>query len=119
MAPAADEYAGLEEWVWSRLPASKRLAGRRRVMELLPLALDRWSDDMMATGEPDSPQFSTMTSGLRHDVRRIYADRRYGSIWIILLSSLIGELVKLLVRWWLSSSDHKQLFRTWQRRSDA
>jgi hypothetical protein len=117
MAPAADEYAGLEEWVWSRLPASKRLAGRRRVMELLPLAIDRWSDDM--AGDTDSPQFSTMASGLRHDVRRIYSDRRYGSIWIILLSGLIGELVKLLVRWWLSSSDHKQLFRTWQRRSDA
>ena len=112
-----DNWSALEDWVWSQLPPTKRIAGRRRVLELLPLAIDRWSEDM--AGDADSPQFSTMASGLRQDVRRIYADRRYGSIWIILLSSLIGELVKVLVRWWLSSSDHKESFRRWRRRRDG
>ena len=111
------EYSVFENVIWSQLPPTKRIAGRRRVLELLPLAIDRWSEDM--AGDTDSPLFSTMASGLRQDVRRIYGDRRYGSIWIILLSSLIGELVKVLVRWWLSSSDHKESFRRWRRRRDG
>lgn len=119
MAPAADEYAGFEEWVWSRLPASKWVAGRRRVLALLPLALDRWSEDMALATDSDGPAFAYMADSLRYDVRRIYAGRRYGSFWIIVLSSLIGELVRLLVLWWLSSTDHKQSFRRWRRRGHA
>lgn len=119
MAPAANEYAVLEEWVWSRLPASKWVAGRRRVLALLPLAVERWSDDMAQATDSDSSAFNYMADSLRSDVRRIYNGRRYGSIWIIVLSSLIGELVRLLVLWWLSSNDHKQLFRTWRRSPNA
>jgi hypothetical protein len=111
------DYPGLQEWVWSQLPPSKRIAGQRRVLELIPLAIDRWSDDMVADGQ--SSQFSRVADGLRQDVRRIYANQRYGSIWIILLSNLIGELVKLLVRWWLSSSDNQESFRRWRRSRDA
>lgn len=119
MAPAANEYAGFEDWVWFRLPASKVLAGRRRVLELLPLALDRWSDDMTQATDCDGPAFAFMADSLRYDVRRTYAGRRYGSFWIIVLSSLIGELVRLLVLWWMSSHDNKQLFRKWRRRAHA
>lgn len=113
------DYAGFEDWVWSRLPPTKRLAGRRRVLELLPLALDRWSDDMARATSDDAPEFGFMADSLRHDVRRLYAKRRYGAFWIIVVSSLIGELVRLLVLWWLSSSDHKQLFHDWRVRRDA
>ena len=119
MAPAANEYAGLEEWVWSRLPASKWVAGRRRVLALLPLAVERWSDDMAQATDSDSSAFNYMADSLRSDVRRIYNGRRYGSIWIIVLSSLIGELVRLLVLWWLSDTKHRQLFHRWRRRADA
>lgn len=113
MPSTADNYAGLEQWVWSRLPPSKLLAGRRRVLDLVPLAIDRWSEDM-AGATADAPAFSVMADSLRQDVRRIYRGRRYGSFWIIVLSSLVGEIVRLLVLWWLSSSDHKQLFQTWR-----
>ena len=114
-----DEFAGLEQWVWSRLPASKFLAGRRRVLELIPLAVDRWSDEMAQATDSSGPQFSFMAESLRYQIRSTYAGQRYGSFWIIVLSSLIGELVRLLVLWWLSSSDHKQLFRKWRRRAHA
>ncbi len=113
------EYAGLEQWVWSNLPATKFLAGRRRVLDLLPFAVDRWSDDMARAAESGGPEFSFMADSLRDDVRRMYAGRRYGSFWIIVLSGLVGELVRLLVLWWLSSDDHKQLFRQWRRRRDG
>jgi len=119
MAPAADEYAGFEDWVWSRLPASKWVAGRRRVVALLPLALDRWSDDMAQAADSDGPAHAFMAESLRRDVRRIYGSKRYGSIWIIVLSSLISELVRLLVLWWLSDTEHRQLFHRWRRRADA
>ena len=119
MAPAANEYAGLEEWIWSRLPPSKWVPGRRRVLALLPLAVERWSDDMAQATDSDSSAFNYMADSLRSDVRRIYIGRRYGSIWIVVLSSLIGELVRLLVLWWLSSDDHKRLFRTWRRGPNA
>lgn len=118
MPSTADDYAALEQWVWSRLPPSKLLAGRRRVLDLVPLAIDRWSDDM-AGSTADDPAFSVMAAMLRQDVRRIYRGRRYGSFWIIVLSSLVGEIVRLLVLWWLSSSDHKQQFRTWRSRRRA
>lgn len=119
MAPAADQYADLEQWVWSRLPPSKFLAGRRRVLELLPLAMDRWSDDIARAADADAPEFTFMADSLRQDVRRLYTGRRYGAFWIIVVSSLIGELVRLLVLWWLSSRDHKQLFRDWRVRRHA
>lgn len=113
------DYAGFEEWVWSRLPPTKLLAGRRRVLELVPLALDRWSDEMARATDSGSEEFGFMADSLRQDVRRLYAGRRYGAFWIIVVSSLVGELVRLLVLWWLSSSDHKQLFHTWRVKRDA
>lgn len=119
MAPAADPYQGFEQWVWSRLPASKHLAGRRRILDLLPLAVDRWSEDMAQAADGDGPEYAFMVDSLRGDVRRVYAGRWYGSLWIIVLSGLIGELVRLLVLWWLSSEDHKQLFRRWRGRRHA
>jgi hypothetical protein len=119
MAPAADEFTAMQQWVWARLPASKYAAGRRRVLELIPLAIDRWSDDMAQASGPGDPAFAFMTDSLRRDVRRIYDGRRYGAFWIIVVSSLIGELVRLLVLWWLSRSDRKQLFRKWRRKRHA
>lgn len=113
------DYAGFEDWVWSRLPPTKLLAGRRRILELVPLALDRWSDDMAQATDSGSAEFGFMADSLRQDVRRLYAGRRYGAFWIIVVSSLVGELVRLLVLWWLSSSHHKQLFHTWRVRRDA
>jgi hypothetical protein len=119
MDSSPNEYAGFEQWVWTRLPPSKFLAGRRRVLDLFPLAIDRWSDTMGGATDEADPRFTFMAESLRHDVRRIYAGRRYGSFWIIVLSSLVGEIVRLLVLWWLSSGDHQQLFRQWRRRRDG
>ena len=119
MAPAADPYVGFEQWVWSRLPASKHLAGRRRINDLLPLAVDRWSDDMAFAVDEGGPAYAFMVDSLRSDVRRIYGGRRYGAFWIIVLSGLIGELVRLLVLWWLSNDDHKQMFKRWRGRRHA
>lgn len=116
---SSDQYAGFQEWVWARLPPSKFLAGRRRVLTLLPRAIDRWSADMAAAGDGDSPAFAFMADSLRHDVRRMFGQQRYGSFWIIVLSSLVSEIVRLLVLWWLSSGDHQQLFRQWRRRRDG
>lgn len=116
---SSDQYAGFQEWVWARLPPSKFLAGRRRVLALLPRAIDRWSADMAAAGDGDSPAFAFMADSLRHDVRRMFGQQRYGSFWIIVLSSLVSEIVRLLVLWWLSSGDHQQLFRQWRRRRDG
>jgi hypothetical protein len=113
------EYAGLEQWMWARLPPSKFLAGRRRVLGLIPLAIDRWSDAITGVTDEGDPRLTTIAESLRQDIHRIYADRRYGSLWIILLSSLVGELVRLLVLWWLSSSDHQDLFRQWRRSRDG
>jgi hypothetical protein len=113
------EYDSLEQWIWSNLPATKFLAGQRRVLGLLPLAVDHWSDDMAQAANSGGPEFSFMADSLRDDVRRIYAGRRYGSFWIIVLSSLVSEIVRLLVLWWLSSGDHQQLFRQWRRRRDG
>jgi hypothetical protein len=119
MHSSSDEYAGFQEWVWGRLPPSKFLAGRRRVLALLPRAIDRWSVDMAAASDSDSPAFAFMADSLRQDVRRLFGHKRYGSFWIIVLSSLVSEIVRLLVLWWLSSGDHQQLFRQWRRRRDG
>lgn len=119
MRSSSNEYAGFQEWVWARLPPSKFLAGRRRVLALLPRAIDRWSADMAAAGDGESPAFAFMADSLRHDVRRMFGQQRYGSFWIIVLSSLVSEIVRLLVLWWLSSGDHQQLFRQWRRRRDG
>lgn len=109
---AEPAYADLQDWVWARLPASRFLAGRRRVAALIAVAIDRWPDG----GTPDR---ATLAEAVEADLRASYADRRIGSIWVILLASLIGELVRLLVIWWLSSDEHKRLFLRWRRRRDA
>jgi hypothetical protein len=35
-------------------------------------------------------------------------DRKYGSIWIILLSAVVGQIVRALLEWWLNSRDNQK-----------
>jgi len=115
--PPSDEYAEFEDWVWRRLPASKFIAGRRRVLDLVPSAIDLWSDDMAQATDESHASFTFMADSLRYTVRTRYANDRFGTILIIILSALIGELVRLLIQWWLSRDSHRTLFARWRRRA--
>jgi len=112
MAPAGEQYADFEEWVWRRLPRSRHLIGRRGVAALLPHAVAFWSPEMPR--DPDDPALELVVGVLRSEARR-----RYGSIWIILLSGLLAEMVRLLVEWWLTRDSHGELLAAWKGSLDG
>lgn len=100
MALASDVFDGLDGWLWEELPNRKFFAGRRRVREMAELAISRWPESAFDPG---------------FEERVIAAARtRYGSIWIILLAPLIGELLKLLLLWWMQRNEHRQLIEQWK-----
>lgn len=100
MALASEAFDGLDGWLWDELPGRKRFAGRRRVREMAELAIARWPESAF------DPTF--------HDRVEAAVRERYGSFWIILLAPLIGELVKLLILWWMQRNEHRELISQWK-----
>lgn len=114
MAPVND-YQGFEDFLWSGLSPRKYFAGRRRVATLIAEAVALWPERNVADFElPVFQKFLEDT--LNYRVRREYADRRFGSIWVILLSALASEIIKLIIQWWLSRDSHRELMRGWRKR---
>lgn len=105
MALAGDSFDGLDGWLWDELPNRKRFAGRRRVREMAELAIARWPESAF------DPSFEDrVTAAVR---------ARYGSFWIILLAPLIGELLKLLLLWWMQRNENRALIEQWKGELNA
>jgi hypothetical protein len=94
--------------VWSALPLKRHLAGRRVVSSIVAEAVRTWPVAVME--QCDEHQTNVVGKFHARAVERA-VKREYGMgiILTLVLSALVQEVVKILIRWWL---DHRTEMRS-------
>jgi hypothetical protein len=94
----------LHESVWHDLPATKRLAGRRRVSRIVDRALKRWPVAVLR--QCDEKQADIVG---KHFSRAILREEKHevgmGFILAIVLGTLISEIIRILLHRWFERQD--------------
>jgi hypothetical protein len=89
----------LYESVWKDLPATKRIAGRRRVSRIVDRALKRWPVAVLQ--QCDEKQAEIVG---KHFSKAILREERQevgmGFILAIVLGTLISEIIRILLHRW-------------------
>lgn len=94
----------LEQYVWDNLPARKRIAGRERIDRIVGRTLKGWP--VAVLHQCDRAEGDVVGKYLARSVERHErAEYGMGFFAAIILSSLIGEIVKMLLRRWFESND--------------
>lgn len=94
----------LERYVWEQLPARKYLAGRERVNRLLHRTLRNWPVPVMR--QCDEAEGQVVGKYLARTIeRQERAECGMGFFAAVILSALIGEIIKILLRKWFESTD--------------
>ena len=93
----------LEQYVWDRLPAVRRtLAGRKLVSRIVRRAVGSWPG--MVLRQCDDGQAAVVGTHMAKSLeRRIRGEVGMGIVLMFVLSALIQEAVKILIRWWLEN----------------
>ena len=93
--------------VWNALPLQRHLAGRRIVGKIVASAVRTWPVAVMEQCDERQSQVvgKFHARAVERAVRREYG---MGIILTLVLSALVQEIVKILVRWWM---DHRQEMR--------
>lgn len=100
--------------VWRSIGPRKWLVGREGVCKITMMAVQRWPAKYEG-----SPFISfSLTKDSQQELRdyiltqmRGYRgyDATYGSIWVILLSAVIAQVVQALLKWWLERRENQDL----------
>jgi hypothetical protein len=94
----------LDAYVWSQLSVRKHAAGRRVVSRIVADAVRDWPSAAMARSDHGEVQaFGSIYA--KSLARR--GNYGMGIILTLVLSALISEVVKTLIRWWLESRDNR------------
>jgi hypothetical protein len=90
--------------VWSQLSVRKHAAGRRVVSRIVADAVRDWPSAAMARSDHGEVQaFGSIYA--KSLARR--GNYGMGIILTLVLSALISEVVKILIRWWLEGRDNR------------
>jgi hypothetical protein len=107
----------LESYVWDRLPSMRRtMAGRRAVGRVVRRAVKTWPVPVLEqcnAGEAEVVGVHLARS-LERQARQEFG---MGIILTLVLSALVSEVVKILVRWWLERQENQADMRTLVRES--
>ena len=97
----------LESYVWDRLPSMRKtLAGRRIVGRVVRRAVRTWPVPVLEQCDAGETEVvgvhlaRSIERNMRHEVGM-------GIILTLVLSALISEVVKILVRWWLERKENR------------
>ena len=94
----------LEQYVWERLPARKMLLGRARVNRIVTTTLRGWPVPVMR--QCDEAEGQVVGKYLARTIeRQERAECGMGFFAAVILSALIGEIIKILLRKWFESTD--------------
>ena len=103
----------LDAYVWSQLSLRRYAAGRALVARLTRRVVRKWPHAVMAENRPES--YAAVTEGIVRSIER--SERQQYGMGIILtlvLSALISEIVKAVLRWWLESARNRVALVGWQ-----
>jgi len=95
----------LDAYVWSQLSVRKHAAGRRVVSRIVADAVRDWPSAAMARS--DHGEVQAFGSIYAKSLARRQQQYGMGIILTLVLSALISEVVKTLIRWWLESRDNR------------
>jgi hypothetical protein len=95
--------------VWHRMPPTKFLLGRKRVEELVDLAVAGWPTDSLSHCK-DSDEAMVLGDAY---AQRLARDQ-FGSVMVLLFIGLVTALVQVLLEWWLLSPSYRIQFSWWQ-----
>jgi hypothetical protein len=94
----------LDAYVWSQLSVRKHAAGRRVVCRIVADAVRDWPSAAMARSDHGEVQaFGSIYA--KSLARR--GNYGMGISLTLVLSALISEVVKTLIRWWLESRENR------------
>jgi hypothetical protein len=94
-------FAKLESEFYAGLPKKKFLAGRRRCRKLAEMVVQEFQP---------GDSFETICANVKEK-----AKQEYGSVILtMVLASLIGELVRMFVQWWIQKHYHQDLAIRWR-----
>lgn len=101
----------LQSHVWDRLPSVPRtLGGRRIVNRIVARAVMGWPIPVLE--QCDAGETQIVAQHYTKSVERaVKAEYGMGILLTLVLSALVSEVVKILVRWWLESRDNKDAMR--------
>lgn len=107
----------LESYVWDRLPSMRRsLAGRRAVGRVVRRAVKTWPVPVLEQCDAGEAEVvgvhlaRSIERNMRHEVGM-------GILLTLVLSAVISEVVKILVRWWLERQENQADMRILVRES--
>jgi hypothetical protein len=103
----------LDAYVWSQLSPRRYAAGRQLVARLTRRVVRKFPHAVMSQAKPES--YATVTEELVSSIER--SERQnygMGIILTLVLSALLSEIVKAVLRWWLESARHRALLVGWQ-----
>jgi hypothetical protein len=94
----------LEQYVWDHLPARKLLVGRARVNRIVGTTLRGWPVPVLR--QCDAAEGEVVGKYMARSIeRQERAEYGMGFFAAIILSAIIGEIVKILIRRWFESSE--------------
>lgn len=94
----------LEQYVWEQLSARKFLAGRKRINRLTHRTLRNWPVPVMR--QCDEAESQVVGKYLARTIeRQERAEVGMGFVAAVILSALIGEIIKILLRKWFESGE--------------
>lgn len=104
----------LADMVYAELPYRLRIAGRSVVGRIVDDAVSSWPSPVLR--QCDAGQSQVVADALTHSMRRRRQQYGMGIVLTLILSALISEVVKIMLRWWLERSEHRMAIVEMQRR---
>ena len=94
----------IEQYVWDRLPLTRHVMGRQRVSRIVRRTLREWPIGVLRQCNEGESQ--VVGKHLARSIeRQERAEYGLGFFGIIILSAIVSEIVKILLRRWLESSE--------------
>ena len=101
----------LQAYVWEQLPSIPRtLGGRRIVNRIVSRAVRGWPIPVLEQCDAGETQVVAhhYTRTLERQVKQEYG---MGILLTLVLSALVSEVVKALVRWWMERQENRDAMR--------
>lgn len=99
----------VHEDVWQTLGPQKYMLGRRRVRKIVERAISKWPGVQLSSARDENE-----TKSLTRQLANTVAADEFGSIMLIIFIGLVTTAVRLLLEWWLLSSDSRMAFLQWK-----
>lgn len=102
----------LADYVYSELPWRLRIAGRDVVGRVVDDAVRLWPVPVLR--QCDAGEAQVVGSFLARSLKRRQQQYGMGIILTLILSALISEAVKVLLRWWLERRENREAMQEMQ-----